>query len=281
MWRARAGADAQSVQLVQPHHEVRPPAATGRPLGFHRLATGHHARVAMLGRPPRGSSDGAPTPQGPVVRALDARAGRVGACRLPRRRRTKDEGRAHARRLGLRTAGEAGQPVRVLHQAAQRAVRGSCPGGLSCTPPRWFGLATAARPAPSTPSSSSRWATRRTWATVRDGKRRYVTHVEGGWPGGSSSAARRRCCARRGVPDRAVADVVRPARCEPGATGAERDIGRSHCHTDRPSPCVVVRAGGTVEVIFEPAAALWRPGQTVGALRRARPEPVVGAGIAA
>ncbi len=138
-------------------------------------------------------------------------------------------------------------------------------------------MATAARPAPSTPSSSSRWASGAAWATARDGKRRYVTHVDVAARRvvvGSAAEVLRSSVVLTG-PSLTWVDRPLAARCD-----RTRAVAQVSAH-GRPAPCVVVRAGGDVEVIFDEPQRPVAPGQTVALYDALDPDAVVGAGIAA
>ena len=92
---APAGAHAQPLHRVQPHHQVRPLAgARSERLGFDLLATGHHARVTGDGRVP--PAPGRRRGQGPVLRALHAGPGGPGPRGVPGR--GDDQGRGARRR---------------------------------------------------------------------------------------------------------------------------------------------------------------------------------------
>ncbi len=76
-----------------------------RVLGFDRLVTGHHVRlVEVAGRPRLARSADSAKDQSYVLHMLDE--DELASCEFPLGAMTKDEVRAHASRLGLRTAGK-------------------------------------------------------------------------------------------------------------------------------------------------------------------------------
>ena len=167
-------------------------------LGFDRLATGHHARVAGRRRRRRrrlAAPSGRRPDQGPVLRAVDARPGRAGPRRLPRRR--DDQGRGAGPRPPPRAAhgGQAGQPGRLLHRQRRGPRRvlvpagGAAPrrgGGWRRAPGRLRRCGRARHGGP----AARHGPRQRRQAALRDARRR-------GGAAGDRRAARPRCCARR------------------------------------------------------------------------------------
>ena len=134
-------------------------------LGFDRLATGHHARVTAEGglrlrlRLRRGADPA--KDQSYVLSMLDQSA--LGRVVFPVGDMTKDAVRAHAARLGLRTADKPdSQDVCFITSIEGRA------GFLAERLPFHAGevVDTAGPPGRSRPSSWSRWASAAAWATA-------------------------------------------------------------------------------------------------------------------
>ena len=148
-------------------------------LGFHRLATGHHARVAgdAAAGPPAAAPPWRRPRQGPVLRAVHARAGRAVPRGLPRRRH--DQGRGAGQRPPARAAhgGQAGQPGRVLHRRARRGREGFLSRRVELHPAEV--VDGEGRPAGSVDAVELvTVGQRRGMGHGSDGKRRYVTHVD-------------------------------------------------------------------------------------------------------
>ena len=162
-------------------------------LGFDRLATGHHARVtrsddAGVWRLRRGAD--AAKDQSYVLSML----GQDALCRVefPVGDMTKDEVRAHAHRLGLRTAAKPdSQDVCFIRE--WRGARGSCRGGWSCTRPT-SSTVPGARPDRSRRSSWSRSASGAAWGTAATA-RAATSPTSTCRHAGSPSAAPRTPCA--------------------------------------------------------------------------------------
>ena len=119
----RRGPHAEPVRRVQPHDEVRPAARAARrdrlrrgrdrsPRRPHRRATTARAELAAAPIPPRTSRTCSTCSGADAARAT----------LLPVGEMTKADVRAHAARLGLRTADQAREHGRVLHHA-RRAHR--------------------------------------------------------------------------------------------------------------------------------------------------------------
>jgi tRNA-specific 2-thiouridylase len=247
-------------------------------LGFHRLATGHHARVA---------ASAGPTTSWQLRRGADplkdqsyvlSMLGQDALARVvfPVGEMTKDEVRAHAHRLGLRTAGKPdSQDVCFIGSAEGRQ------GFLS----RRVELHPAevvdgdGRPAGSVDAVERvTVGQRRGMGHGSDGKRRYVTHVD--------VAARR-------VTVGSADDVLRQSVLLAGPTltwvdrplaAGDRAVAQVSAH-GRPVPCTVVVPPGDdvagLRVQFDERQRAVAPGQTVALYDALDPDAVVGAGIAA
>ena len=151
---ARAGADPNPCIECNRHIKFDRLLARAERLGFDRLATGHHARVSVGRRRAAGDCAAGADPakdQSYVLSML----GRTQLARVvfPVGELTKDEVRAHARRLGLRTAAKPdSQDVCFIGRAR----------GSAGVPGRHAG---AARRRRGGPRSGGRWAgsTRSSW----------------------------------------------------------------------------------------------------------------------
>ena len=243
-------------------------------LGFHRLATGHHARVAA----PRSSAlqlrrgADAAKDQSYVLSMLGQDA--LSRVLFPVGDMTKDEVRADARRLGLRTAGKPdSQDVCFIGSAEgregflSRRVRlhpaevvdgdGSPAGSVEAVE-----LVTVGQ--------------RRGMGHGSDGKRRYVTHVD--------VAARRVTVGSAAEALRSSVVLAGPSLTWvdlPLAPGA-RAVAQVSAH-GRPVPCTLVPQpdDAGMEVRFDHPQRPVAPGQTVALYDALDPDAVVGAGIAA
>ena len=258
-------------------------------LGFHRLATGHHARV--------GAGYGGADASGALVpaawqlrRGADpdkdqsyvlSMLGQDALSRVvfPVGDMTKDEVRANARRLGLRTAGKPdSQDVCFIGSAEGRE------GFLS----RRVELHPAevvdgeGRPAGSVQAVELvTVGQRRGMGHGSDGKRRYVTHVD--------VAARRVVVGSAAEVLRSSVLLAGPSLTwvdRPLAAGA-RAVAQVSAH-GRPVPCTVLSPQPSqpsqpddVEVRFDEPQRPVAPGQTVALYDALDPDAVVGAGIAA
>jgi tRNA-specific 2-thiouridylase len=247
-------------------------------LGFERLATGHHARVASAVPSSWQLRRGADPlkDQSYVLSMLGQdELARVG---FPVGDMTKDEVRAHAHRLGLRTADKPdSQDVCFIGSAEGRE------GFLS----RRVELHPAevvdgdGRPAGSVHAVELvTVGQRRGMGHGSDGKRRYVTHVD--------VAARR-------VTVGSANDVLRTSVLLAGPTltwvdgplaPGSRAVAQVSAH-GRPVPCTIVLVSGdsyrhgSMEVRFDDPQRAVAPGQTVALYDALDPDAVVGAGIAA
>ena len=244
-------------------------------LGFDRLATGHHARVAArrdaCGLQLRRGADPAKD-QSYVLSMLGQDA--LARVLFPVGDMTKDEVRAHARRLGLRTAGKPdSQDVCFIGSAEGRE------GFLS----RRVELHPAevvdgeGRPAGSVDAVELvTVGQRRGMGHGSDGKRRYVTHVD--------VAARR-------VTVGSAAEALRPRWCWPGrrsrgsTSRSSPGPGRWRRSAPTGDPCRACWCSSRATPAWRSASTTrsgpWRPGQTVALYDALDPDAVVGAGIAA
>jgi tRNA-specific 2-thiouridylase len=247
-------------------------------LGFHRLATGHHARVGdAAGSAPLQLRRGADPnkDQSYVLSMLGQEV--LSRVVFPVGEMTKDEVRAHAHRLGLRTAdkpdsqdvcfigsaeGREGFLSRrvELHPAEVVDGEGRPAGGVSAVE-----LVTVGQ--------------RRGMGHGSDGKRRYVTHVD--------VAARRVTVGSAAEAMQSSVVLAGPSMTwvdQPLAPGA-RAVAQVSAH-GRPVPCTVAAAAradadAAMEVIFDDPQRPVAPGQTVALYDALDPDAVVGAGIAA
>ncbi len=239
-------------------------------LGFERLATGHHARVTTASR--HGLRRGAdPAKDQSYVLSM---LGQDTLARVlfPVGDMTKDDVRAHARRLGLRTAAKPdSQDVCFIASTEGRE------GFLS----RRVELHPAAvvdgdgRPAGSVDAVELvTVGQRRGMGHGSDGKRRYVTHVD--------VAARRVTVGSAAEALRSSVVLAGPSLTwvdRPLAAGA-RAVAQVSAH-GRPVPCTVLRRDGGMEIRFDDPQRPVAPGQTVALYDVLDPDAVVGAGIAA
>jgi tRNA-uridine 2-sulfurtransferase len=243
-------------------------------LGFDRLATGHHARVRRAGGrwQLRRGADG-PKDQSYVLSMLgqDALARVV----FPVGDLTKDEVRAHARRLGLRTAAKPdSQDVCFIGRTAGR--RGFLEQEITLHPAAL--VDTEGRPAGSVDAVELvTLGQRRGMGHGIDGRRRYVIGVDA--PArrvtlGSAEEALRSSVVLAGP---TVTWVDAPI------TSGARAVAQVSAH-GRPVPCTVeLPAGGRERLVvhFESPQRPVAPGQTVALYDARSPDAVVGAGIVA
>jgi tRNA-specific 2-thiouridylase len=244
-------------------------------LGFDRLATGHHARVAgrtggplSLRRGVDGKKD-----QSYVLSMLgQAELARV---LFPVGEITKDEVRAHAGRLGLRTAMKPdSQDVCFIGRAEGR--QGFLAGRLDLHP----GEIVDAAGKPAGTVEAVELVTvgqRRGMGHGGDGTRRYVTHVDVSTRrvvvGGAEAVARSFVF----LPRESMTWVNGPL-----AGDASPAVAQVSAH-GRPIACIVAadeERGGLV-VRFDSAQRPVAPGQTVALYAADDPDAVIGAGIAA
>jgi tRNA-uridine 2-sulfurtransferase len=250
-------------------------------LGFHRLATGHHARVAPSAAPHTSATSSWQLRRGAdplkdqsyVLSMLgqDALARVV----FPVGEMTKDDVRAHAHRLGLRTADKPdSQDVCFIGSVEGRQ------GFLSQRVDLHAAEIVDGEGRPAGSVEAVELVTvgqRRGMGHGTDGQRRYVTHVD--------------VPARR-VTVGSATEVMRTSVVlaatsltwvdRPLAAGA-RAVAQVSAH-GRPVPCTVLmepEGEDIVEVRFDDAQRPVAPGQTVALYDALDPDAVVGAGIAA
>jgi tRNA-uridine 2-sulfurtransferase len=243
-------------------------------LGFDRLATGHHARVAQ-------GLDGALSLRRGVDDAKDQSyvlsmlgQGELAHVLFPVGEMTKHEVREHAQRLGLRTAMKPdSQDVCFIGSAEGR--EGFLGGRLDLHPGEVFDA--AGNPAGTVDAVELvTVGQRRGMGHGGDGKRRYVTHVDVTarrvTVGGAEAVARSSVF----LPGDSVTWVDGPL-----FAGA-RAVAQVSAH-GRPIQCTVdtdEERGGLV-IRFDSAQRPVAPGQTVALYDADDPDAVVGAGIAA
>ncbi|HEY6425942.1 MAG TPA: tRNA 2-thiouridine(34) synthase MnmA [Acidimicrobiales bacterium] len=241
-------------------------------LGFDRLATGHHARVVCeVGRwRLRRGADGAKD-QSYVLSMLDQQA--LARVVFPVGDLTKDEVRAQARRLGLRTAAKPdSQDVCFIGSVEGR--RGFLEGKMTLHPANV--VDTAGRPAGSVEAVELvTIGQRRGMGHATDGRRRYVTGVDVAARRVTVGTATEALRTSVELDARSVTWVDAPL--PPGA----RTVAQVSAH-GRPVPCTVTTRGddGSVLVVrFDEPQRPVAPGQTVALYDVDDPDAVVGAGI--
>ena len=244
-------------------------------LGFDRLATGHHARVSITGTATasawqlRRGADPLKD-QSYVLSMLGQDA--LSRVVFPVGDMTKDEVRAHAHRLGLRTADKPdSQDVCFIGSAEGR--EGFLSERVELHPAEV--VDGEGRPAGSVQAVELvTVGQRRGMGHGSNGKRRYVTHVD--------VAARR-------VTVGSATEVLRSSvlLAGPSLTWVDRPLApgaRAEAQVSahgRPVPCTLITDDMTVEVRFDDPQRPVAPGQTVALYDALDPDAVVGAGIAA
>ncbi len=239
-------------------------------LGFDRLATGHHARVTgdLTLRLRRGAD--AAKDQSYVLSILGQDA--LARVLFPVGEMTKDEVRAHARRLGLRTAGKPdSQDVCFIGSAQGRL------GFLAGRIELHAGDVVDGEGRTSGTVEAVELVTvgqRRGMGHGDDGARRYVTHVD---------------VAGRRVTVGSAAEALRSSVRLPAASltwvdgplvPGTRAVAQVSAH-GRPLSCTVHRDDAGLVVRFDAPQRPVAPGQTVALYDALDPDAVVGAGIAA
>jgi tRNA-specific 2-thiouridylase len=239
-------------------------------LGFDRLATGHHARVTGDGsfRLRRGAD--ADKDQSYVLSMLgQAELGRVV---FPVGEMTKSDVRAHALRLGLRTAAKPdSQDVCFIGRVEGR--QGFLADKLEFHP----ATVTNGRGEPVGTVDAVELVTvgqRRGMGHGTDGARRYVTAVDVPGRRVTVGSAAEAVTAAVVLPDATLTWVDQPL-----LDGA-RAVAQVSAH-GRPAPCAVIRTGDGLVVRFDVPQRPVAPGQTVALYDVTDPDAVVGAGIAA
>jgi len=239
-------------------------------LGFDRLATGHHARVTgETARRLRRGADAAKD-QSYVLSILDQDA--LGRVLFPVGDMTKDEVRARARRLGLRTADKPdSQDVCFIGSAEGRQ------GFLSRRMELHAGEVVDGEGRPAGTVEAVELVTvgqRRGMGHGSDGQRRYVTRVDVAsrrvTVGGAADALRASVL----LPEASLTWVEGPL--VPGA----RAVAQVSAH-GRPVPCSLEHDDAGLRVRFDSPQRPVAPGQTVALYDALDPDAVVGAGIAA
>jgi tRNA-uridine 2-sulfurtransferase len=243
-------------------------------LGFDRLATGHHARVtgpsdeAVRRRLRRGAD--VAKDQSYVLSILGQDA--LARLLFPVGEMTKEEVRAHARRLGLRTAAKPdSQDVCFIGSTEGRQ------GFLSRRMELHPGDVVDGEGRPAGVVEAVELVTvgqRRGMGHGSDGKRRYVTHVD--------VAARR-------VTVVSAAEALRSSVLLPAASltwvdrplvPGSRAVAQVSAH-GRPVPCTVETHDAGLRVRFDAPQRPVAPGQTVALYDALDPDAVLGAGVAA
>jgi tRNA-specific 2-thiouridylase len=248
-------------------------------LGFDRLATGHHAQVS-------GAS-----PTSPTAPALSLRRGAdpakdqsyvlsmlgqdaLARVLFPVGEMSKDDVRANARRLGLRTAAKPDSQD-VCFIASTEGREGFLSRRVELHPAEV--VDGDGHPAGSIPAVELvTVGQRRGMGHASDGTRRYVTHVDvqaRRVTVGSAAEALRTSVVLAGP---SLTWVDRPLA--PGA----RAVAQVSAH-GRPVPCTLVQQPDDdgLEVRFDDPQRPVAPGQTVALYDALDPDAVVGAGIAA
>jgi tRNA-specific 2-thiouridylase len=239
-------------------------------LGFDRLATGHHARVTgdgtfRLRRGADGNKD-----QSYVLSMLGQPE--LGRVIFPVGEMTKDSVRAHAVRLGLRTAAKPDSQD-VCFIASTEGREGFLSRQMSFHPAEVVNG--SGEPVGSVDAVELvTVGQRRGMGHGTDGKRRYVVSVD---------VPSRRVMVGSAA-DVMISSVVLAADSltwvdRPLGHG-ERAVAQVSAH-GRPAPCSVRRTEGRLIVDFDVAQRAVAPGQTVALYDDADPDAVVGAGIAA
>jgi tRNA-specific 2-thiouridylase len=243
-------------------------------LGFDRLATGHHARVATADASWQLRRGADPLKDQSYVLSM---LGQDALSRVvfPVGEMTKDEVRVHAHRLGLRTADKPdSQDVCFIGSAEGR--EGFLSGRVDLHPAEV--VDGEGRPAGSVQAVELvTVGQRRGMGHGSDGKRRYVTHVD--------VAARRVTVGSATEVLRSSVLLAGPSLTwvdGPLAPGA-RAVAQVSAH-GRPVPCTLIAAetvADDIEVRFDDPQRPVAPGQTVALYDALDPDAVVGAGIAA
>ncbi|MGD0748017.1 MAG: tRNA 2-thiouridine(34) synthase MnmA [Acidimicrobiales bacterium] len=248
-------------------------------LGFDRLATGHHARVTR--NDPRGGDSvwhlrrgaDAAKDQSYVLSMLGQDA--LSRVEFPVGDMTKDEVRAHAHRLGLRTAAKPdSQDVCFIRDAEGR--QGFLSGRMELHAADV--VDSAGRPAGSVEAVELvTVGQRRGMGHGTDGTRRYVTHVDVSARRVTVGSAADAMCSAVVLAAPSMTWVDRPL-----PAGA-RAVAQVSAH-GRPAGCTVERsdtANGDLLVRFDAPQRPVAPGQTVALYDARDPDAVIGAGIAA
>jgi tRNA-specific 2-thiouridylase len=239
-------------------------------LGFDRLATGHHARVTT-GPPLRLRRGADPDKDQSYVLSMLGQ-GELARVLFPVGEMTKSDVRAHAVRLGLRTAGKPdSQDVCFIgsvegrqgflsdklefHPASVTNGRGETVGMVDAVE-----LVTVGQ--------------RRGMGHGSDGARRYVTAVDVPARRVTVGSAAEALTTAVVLPATTLTWVDRPLG------DGDRAVAQVSAH-GRPAPCAVVRTQDELVVHFDVPQRPVAPGQTIALYDVTDPDAVVGAGIAA
>ena len=257
-------------------------------LGFHRLATGHHARVGAADQSGpfqlRRGAD-ANKDQSYVLSMLGQEA--LSRVAFPVGEMTKDEVRAHAHRLGLRTADKPdSQDVCFIGSAEGR--EGFLSQRVALHPAEV--VDGEGRPAGSVQAVELvTIGQRRGMGHGSDGKRRYVTHVDVAARRvtvGSAAEAMRSSVVLAGPSLTWVDQPLAPgARAVAQVSAHGRPVPGTVRHVDAPehddATATATAIAIAMEVVFDDPQRPVAPGQTVALYDALDPDAVVGAGIAA
>jgi tRNA-specific 2-thiouridylase len=239
-------------------------------LGFDRLASGHHARVTGgTARRLRRGADAAKD-QSYVLSILDQAA--LARVLFPVGDMSKDEVRARARSLGLRTA-EKPDSQDVCFVGSTEGRQGFLSGRMELHAGQV--VDGAGRPAGTVEAVELvTVGQRRGMGHGSDGQRRYVTHVD---------VPSRRVTVGSAA-DARLGSVLLPAASltwvERPLVAGNRAVAQVSAH-GRPVPCTVEHDDTGLRVRFDSAQRPVAPGQTVALYDALDPDAVVGAGIAA
>ncbi len=252
-----------------------------RALGFDALATGHHARrqITRSGRFRlcRGAD---PAKDQSYVLAMLGQD-QLARTLLPVGEMTKDDVRAEARRLGLRTAAKPdSQDVCFIRSDEGR--QGFLGSRLSLHPGRMVDHVTGAELGTVDAVELVTVGQRRGMGHGDDGRRRFVTAVDVGARRvavGSPEAAHSGGVLLHTVTwvDASPLGSVDPEG-GPGEVGASA-IAQCSAH-GRPVPCRLAPSGEGIAVAFDTPQRRIAPGQTVALYDPARPDAVIGSGVA-
>jgi tRNA-uridine 2-sulfurtransferase len=239
-------------------------------LGFDRLATGHHARVAS-GTPLQLRRGADPAKDQSYVLSMLGQ-GELGRVVFPVGAMTKADVRAHAARLGLRTADKPdsqdvcfigsveGRQGFLSRQMAFHGADVVTPAGEKVGAVDAVELVTVGQ--------------RRGMGHGTDGARRYVVAVDVPSRRVTVGSAADAMTSTLDLHGDSVTWVDQPLR------HGDRAVAQVSAH-GRPAPCSIALAPGRLVVEFDQPQRLVASGQTVALYDTADPDAVVGAGIAA
>lgn len=239
-------------------------------LGFDAVATGHHARrsVTAHGRFRLRRGADAKKDQSYVLSMLGQ--DQLSRCSFPVGNLTKAEVRAEATRLGLRTADKPdSQDVCFIRSDEGR--RGFLGDRLSLHPGRLIDHETGADLGPVDDLELVTVGQRRGMGHGADGRRRYVTSVD--------LTARRVLVGPPEAADAAGVGLHTVTWVDEVWPDGAAAIAQCSAH-GFPVGCVVARDADGLAVCFDRAQRRIAPGQTVALYDPARPDLVIGSGIA-